>query len=195
MVGMSIALQLSRRLRGFCMRKFALFAASVAFLAFAGAAPAFASLVYVGSWEVMDGPFWEDEPLADTGQEAAALLFGGSAADYSISTVGTDPSAVNYKAWYAVIGDFGPNNGGFEFAQDYVSTNSSQAPGYYYSGNNYPGGVSTDAASAYVRDSAFAGNINYAFRTVSNGVPEPLTLSLFGAGLLGTVVMRRRKRA
>ncbi len=55
----------------------------------AGAANA--ALTFVGAWQVDQGPTWfgspPDGPLAYTGQEAAALLFGGNASDYSISTV------------------------------------------------------------------------------------------------------------
>ena len=40
------------------------------------------------------------------------------------------------------------------------------------------------------------GNVNLAFdvQGTSNNVPEPLTLSIFGAGLAGASVMRRRKK-
>jgi hypothetical protein len=50
----------------------------------------------------MDGPFWTSSPpegpLAYTGKEAAALLFGGSASDYVISTAGTDVGSINHSA-------------------------------------------------------------------------------------------------
>lgn len=175
------------------MRNLVLGMMSALFVAFAGATAANAALIYVGSWEVSDGPDWQTQPLAYTGQEAAALLFGGSASDYVISTLGTDPGLVNNSAWYSVLGFFGPNNGGVLLAQDYVSAASSQAPGYYYSGNSYPF-EGTDAASAYVSDNAEEGNINYAFRIVADGVPEPLTLALVGAGLAGMGAVRRKRK-
>ena len=64
---------------------------------FAGSANA--ALMFVGYWDVADtnAPIWSDTPpdgpLAYTGQEAAAFLFGGSASEYSISTV--DETVVN----------------------------------------------------------------------------------------------------
>jgi hypothetical protein len=175
------------------MRNLVLGAISALFVAFAGATAANAALIYVGSWEVSDGPTWQTLPLAYTGQEAAALLFGGSASDYVISTMGTDPGLVNNSAWYSVVGFDGPNNGGVLLAQDYVSAASSQAPGYYYSGYPYAF-EETDAASAYVYDNAGKGNINYAFRIVAGSVPEPLTLTLVGAGLAGMGAVRRKRK-
>ena len=122
-----------------------------------------ASLMYtfIGQWEVDDGPFWGDQPLAYSGLTAAALLFGGSPSDYAISTLGTDPADVNNMAWYSVLG----LGGGHMFAEDYLSTNSSQAAGFYYSGNAaYRFGDITEAASAYVDDNAEGAEFtNFAF--------------------------------
>jgi hypothetical protein len=152
---------------------------------------AHAGYQYAGNWEVNSGPSWGNQPLAYTGQQAAALLFGGSAGDYVISTIGADTSLINFLSWYSILGFSGPNNGGIALAQDYVSLSSTQAPGYYYSGNSYSFDGS-DAASAYVADNAGRGNVNYAFRIV-NDVPEPGTLFLLGLGLTGALIMRRRK--
>lgn len=79
--------------------------------------------VYVGSWNVPNGeaPRWTDDPpngpLAYTGQEAAALLFGGSAGDYAISTAGSDVALIDNQAWYDVIGVGGPREGARVFPQ------------------------------------------------------------------------------
>jgi hypothetical protein len=60
-----------------------------------------AALIFVGYWDVADpnAPIGSgtppDGPLAYTGQEAAAFLFGGSASQYSISTVDDIVSNIN----------------------------------------------------------------------------------------------------
>ena len=51
---------------------------------------------YLGSYAVDDGPDYVTEPHSYTGQQAAALLFGGSASDYAISTIGSDPGDINF---------------------------------------------------------------------------------------------------
>lgn len=138
-----------------------------------------AALMFVGQWEVDDGPSWGSHPLASTGQAVAALLFGGSASDYSISTLGVDALTVDNMAWYSILG----LEGGHKLAQDYVASGSTQVPSYYYSGGAFNSGDVNEAASAYVNDNAIGARFtNYAFIST---VPLPATLGLLGIGLAG----------
>lgn len=180
------------------MTKIKLLAGAVMAVATFAAGGANAALVFVGSWDVYSAgaPYWDDfgvnGPLAYTGQEAAALLFGGSAADYVISTAGSRVADINFRAWYDVIGE----GGGDEFAQDY----SAKYLGQYYGPSNN-GSCCVDenelhAASAYVRDALRGRNaINYAFRDDGvAAVPEPATWALMisGFGMAGAMVRRRK---
>jgi hypothetical protein len=145
------------------------------------------ALTYVGSWEVgqsgapiwSDGQFSPNGPLAYTGQEAAALLFGGIASDYRISTV-PDIASINDSAWYSVWGARGQI-----FADDYVS----KYLGQYYGPQS--GGDGT--ASAYVIDNCGpmfvpgACGTNYAFR-----VPGPLPILGIGAAFGFSRKLRKR---
>ncbi|WP_404424806.1 PEP-CTERM sorting domain-containing protein [Nibricoccus sp. IMCC34717] len=165
-----------------------------AFLA-AIAVPANAAYYYVGSWSLNDpkGPAFGDNapngPLAYTGLEAAAFLFGGSASDYAISTVGEDASLIDYMAWYNVLGyDFS----GVKFAQDY----SNKYLGLYYGPTeNFATGVTTNYASALVDDNLNT-EINYAFRwrDGQTAVPDAVSTLLVSAASLGLLVAARRRR-
>ena len=151
---------------------------------FALAAPAMAATIFVGSWTVDQGPSWMTQPTAYTGQEAAALLFGGSASDYMISTVGADPAAVNRLSWVSTWGGGEHPNSGTQVADTYkVSADGS----YRVAGDT----------SAYVNDHPLGSEYtNYAFRIEpAGGVPEPATWALMiaGFGLVGGAV-RSRKR-
>jgi len=148
--------------------------------------PAQALPIFVGSWNVSDGPSWfgspPNGPLAYTGQEAAALLFGGSPSDYRISTVDSNPLNINDSAYYDVIGN-GPNL----FADDYFS----KYLGLYYGPtSDYPTGDPSAAASSYVTDNSTA-LTNYAFRDI-NDVPGPLPV--FGAAAAFGYSRTLRKR-
>lgn len=150
-----------------------------------------AAPVFVGSWQVDQGPNWGSSPpngpLAYTGQEAAALLFGGSASNYVISTIDTIPADINGQAWYSVIG-FGPNVFADSYSQKYLGLYYGPTSGYGYDNIN-------NAASAYVQDTApGARYTNYAFSLTA--VPEPKTygMLLVGLGLIGFTVYRRKNQ-
>lgn len=121
---------------------------------------------FVGSWNVGDGPRWnaQDEngnftTQIYTAQEAAALLFGGDASDYAVSTVSDEAADINFSAWVDGWGDsatYAPANGNpapqdFSFDID--------GDGLYAS----PGGDGS-SYSAYVSDhGTFIDATNYAF--------------------------------
>ena len=144
--------------------------------------------IFVGSWAVDQGPSWMDLPDDYTGQEAAALLFGGSPGNYVISTVDDNPLHIDYLSWVSTWG----------------------APGFSKSDHNYK--IDTDGkyqldgnTSAYVSNAGFFGDVvsldgivgdvvqrgpvNFAFR-----VPEPASSALMLAGC-AVYRLRSRRRA
>src|SRR5215475_12965040 len=77
----------------------------VLILGILGGGSAQAAYIFVGDWELGDGTIWSSG-LAPTlsGQETAALLFGGLPLDYAISTVDNNPANINFSAWIDQIG-------------------------------------------------------------------------------------------
>lgn len=161
-------------------------------LALGSFAAAKAVPVYVGSWEVSNDQaplYYSDDdpvngPLAYTAQEAAALLFGGVASDYYISTISANVADINHQGWYDVIG-----LGGMQFSEDYFNK---YLGAYYGPTDGYDDGNLLDnAASAFVQDNlSDGGYVNYAFRIVpDNGA----TVALLGTGLLALMAIRRRQ--
>ncbi len=153
-----------------------------------------ATYSYVGSWQVYNplAPTWFGNaptgPTAYTATEAAALLFGGTAADYVISTVDANPLNINHQAWYDVIGV-----GGNVFAENYFNKYLGQfygpTNGYNCCGSSF---ATINAASAFIQDN-FVTDTNFAFRVSAVPVPAALPLFAAGLGMLGVAGRRKRK--
>lgn len=152
-------------------------------LTLAGAAGlASAAPVYVGSWKVDDGAYWGSVPAAYTGQEAAAFLFGGNAADYVISTIDALAANINNLTWVSTWG--GACGGTFPCGTQ-VAENFKVSTGGFY--------ATSGDTSALVLDWAQGEQFrNYAFRVEQ--VPEPTPLALLGlaAVVAGWAAKRRR---
>jgi hypothetical protein len=153
--------------------------------------------VYVGSWQVDNGPSWATLPSAYSGQQAAALLFGGNPSDYAISTIDDNPANIDFMAWVSTWGGgkLGLCAGAFPCGTKVAEDFDVSTAGVYRN----PGDI-----SAYVNDWAIGPQYtNYVFVdnapgvTALNGVaeiPEPATLVLFGTGLAAAGLLRRRRR-
>ena len=174
------------------MKQYLAILALAGLLLFPGSASA--ALMFVGYWDVADSnaPIWSDNspdgPLAYTGREAAALVFGGSASDYSISTVDDTVANIDNMSWYNILGF-----GGAIFAQDY----SNKYLGQYYGPTLtfIPGDIG-NSASAFVRDGLTQGvERNYAFKDDGITVPEPSVLSMLLLGFSGFAFARRRSKS
>jgi hypothetical protein len=148
-----------------------------------------ATYVFVGAWSVGDGPDWSTNPTVYSGQDAAALLFGGNASDYAISTIDNTVANINFRAYVDGWGDTQYLSGAGSVAQNFkLDTGGS---GY----NSAPGVGS--AYSAFVKDHSSAGDPltrNFAFRNIEGAVPEPSTWALMigGFGMVGGSMRYRR---
>ena len=172
------------------MKLTTLIAGGVAAVALAASGAASAALSFAGSWQVDAGPSWTTVPGALTGQETAALLFGGVASDYQISTVDNLTVNIDNQAWATVwfAGSF-PDCAGFPCGRK-VAENFKLGTG---AGGTYanPGDVTT-----YSQDWAVGSRFtNYAFNGAA--VPEPMAWALMigGFGMVGSTMRRRRTGA
>ncbi len=156
--------------------------------------------IYVGSYWVGGGTYWQNNPPCYTPQEAAALLFGGTPTEYAISI---DPNTITYTGWEDGYGDTvhlkfdwaGSGGNGLEAPGTPVPENYKLQTG---TGYNNPGGFGT-AFSAYVadNDAAYATShsqksINYVWRIAP--VPEPGDFAfLLAAGTPGLALLLKRR--
>lgn len=157
-----------------------------------------AAVIFVGQFDVGDGPLWPTEPQVLSARETAALLFGGSFTDYAISTNPNtiDPLTVNNMAWVDGYGN-----------ESYLFPNTPASEDFKLDVG--PVGYSSGDFSAYVFDHDYSSsgpytpgnttgnNVNYVWRyeTVAT-VPEPSSIAIFGIGayVAGIGAVRRRRR-
>ena len=147
-----------------------------------------AALVYVGSFQVGQGPAWQDNPTVMSAVDAAAHIFGGDASDYHVSSISAGVEDIDYKGWYSTWGVVG----GQQYAESFKF--DAGAGGY-----RYPGGYSS-AISAYVNDNAIGESYTtYVFRNelAAAAVPEPATwaMLLMGFGVIGGALRSRARIA
>lgn len=163
----------------------------------AGGAANAASYVYVGSWNVADGPLWSGADAPGnlppmSGVETAAYLFGGSAGDYAVSTKGTSVGSIDFSAWVDGYGDTSFLNNGFgaPVSQSFVGiVGTRYADGF----GNYSAYVFDHACGIhYCAPGGGEVSTNYAFRVAD--VPEPASwaMMLGGFAVVGSVMRRRR---
>ena len=157
-------------------------AAGAAAICLAASPASAVTYTYVGSWTPSQGPDWGNNPLAYSGVGAAALLFGGSASNYAISTIDNNPLNINFQAHYEMIGI-----GSRVFADTFFRG----VEGITRYQDVYIFDESVDTVSAYVNDFGNT-NVNYAFAIAAVPEPESWALLIAGFGLTGAVMRRRR---
>jgi hypothetical protein len=179
------------------MRSFSRWAAVAAVVVMAAVPSALPAQTYVGSWSTSAGPGWMDSPpngpRAYTGQEAAALLFGGSPFDYWISTIDDQAAHIDHLAWYSIIGVTNSHALPENYFSKYLGEFYGPTVGYAF-------GDLTNPASAYVADNTLNADnpdTNYAFLIDQGQVvtPEPASVLLLASGLAGVAGALRRRRS
>lgn len=176
-------------------------------LAAQGLSASAATYTYVGSWTVSPSfeqdptgaLYWQNNPAVFTGQEAAAYLFGGTAADYVISTVSSLVDDINFSAWLDGWGDdVAYATGGTPAAQDF----SYDSTGLGYNGCAIAGTECYQSAySALIYDHLTNQTeyVNYAFRVSDDVDVAPVPLPAGGlmlvTALAGFAALKRRKDA
>lgn len=146
--------------------------------------------IYVGSFNVFDGPSWQTAPVPLSARQTAALLFGGSVLDYAISI---DSTTITHTAWLDGVGDL-------QYLLTPASEDFVQAPGsgLYDDIPAYSAWVCDHAdcvADGFPVNEGWAGfnYTNYVWQLDipnPNPVPEPGILALL---LAGALVYRLRK--
>jgi hypothetical protein len=163
----------------------------LALLLFASTA-LWAAPVYVGSFNVYDGPVWNSNPNVLSALETAAMLFGGLPTDYAISVdPSLDPSTITHTAWLDGYGD--ETYLVTPAAEDYSLSSIGGGYNYYPSFSAWVCDHANCIDYGYPATSGLPGDnyTNYVW-LLDTGVPEPSAWCMVSAGL-GVLAMFGRK--
>lgn len=119
-------------------------------------------------------------------------LFGGSATITFATPINAFGMYITGVQTDVVTGEMLTFNDG---SSEFINTPSSTSGGGAFIGFTDFGQSITSVTYDAVNDIVALDDIQYASANSVTPVPEPLTLSLFGAGFAGAVAMRRRKKA
>lgn len=153
---------------------------------------AVATPIYIGSFNVFDGPSWQTAPVPLSARQTAALLFGGEALDYAISI---DPTVITHTAWLDGVGDL-------QYLLTAAPEDFVQAPGsgLYDDILAYSAWVCDHAdcmADGYLVNEGWAGfnYTNYVWKlNVTDPNPNPVPVPSTVALLLGAAFIYRLRK-